>query len=293
MGNFEKLVVLTVLFLLAIVGGVLLNDDGAEAAGPADPLTAAAVERGEAPAGTSETSGVESRARGTVVTPSVTPPETAPARDPLLLDSTIREESPDLSAHPGPPENQTDAEGIRESVEPTPERSPEAIVGRRRILVDETGLRPALVGGDFMIYTIRQGDSWAGLAQRFYRTTSYLQQLRSANEEMGAPVVGEEILVPVIDLSLDAGIRPALRPAPRAERPILEEAAREEDPPAPSASDLLVSDHYRVQPGDNLSSVSEKVYGTPHRWKEIFEANHDLLDSPDWVQVGMELRIPR
>ena len=41
MGNFEKLVVLAVLFLSAIVLAVSLNDDGSEVQAGDDPITAA------------------------------------------------------------------------------------------------------------------------------------------------------------------------------------------------------------------------------------------------------------
>lgn len=277
MGNFEKLVVLTVLFLLAIVGGVMLNDDDTEAAGPADPYAAAAAERGE-----------ESSRETTALIDPTPEPETPPApavepvRNDLLLDSTIRKEEP--------VRDETPVDPVPEEVKRAPvDRAANSIPSRRRILVDDTGLRPALVGDDFMIYTVRNGDTWAGLSQRFYRDTSYLTQLHNANEEMDVPVAGEEILVPVIDLSYDAGHREALRPAPRPERSVTRKASREEAVPA----DPLTTTTYTVVSGDNLSAVSEKVYGTPHRWKEIYEANRDRLDSPDWVKVGMELRIPR
>mgnify|MGYP006271238491 FL=1 len=49
---------------------------------------------------------------------------------------------------------------------------------------------------------------------------------------------------------------------------------------------------YEVRPGDTLSSISRTVYGTGARWEEIFEANRDLLRSPDDLRVGQRLRIP-
>ncbi len=50
---------------------------------------------------------------------------------------------------------------------------------------------------------------------------------------------------------------------------------------------------YTVQPGDTLSSVSRKVYGTPNRWREIFKANRDRLSTPESLRQGQILRIPR
>ncbi|MDR0679049.1 MAG: LysM peptidoglycan-binding domain-containing protein [Puniceicoccales bacterium] len=49
---------------------------------------------------------------------------------------------------------------------------------------------------------------------------------------------------------------------------------------------------YLVQDGDTLSSISQKVYGTSSRWREIFEANGDRLSSPARLKVGTSLLIP-
>ena len=49
---------------------------------------------------------------------------------------------------------------------------------------------------------------------------------------------------------------------------------------------------YTVQAGDTLSRISSKVYGESGRWTEIFEANRDLLPSPNALKPGQVLRIP-
>ena len=50
---------------------------------------------------------------------------------------------------------------------------------------------------------------------------------------------------------------------------------------------------YTVQPGDTLSNVSRKVYGTKNRWREIFNANRDRMATPESLKPGQVLRIPR
>lgn len=50
---------------------------------------------------------------------------------------------------------------------------------------------------------------------------------------------------------------------------------------------------YTVRGGDTLSSISRTVYGSPARWREIFEANRDVLPNPNSLRVGLELRIPQ
>ncbi len=47
---------------------------------------------------------------------------------------------------------------------------------------------------------------------------------------------------------------------------------------------------YEVVSGDNLSKIGKK-YGVG--WKEIYEANRNLIKDPDLIQPGWKLRIPR
>lgn len=50
---------------------------------------------------------------------------------------------------------------------------------------------------------------------------------------------------------------------------------------------------YTVQKGDTLQKISMKSFGTTKNWKKIFDANRDILKSPDRVRPGMVLKIPR
>jgi len=54
-------------------------------------------------------------------------------------------------------------------------------------------------------------------------------------------------------------------------------------------------DSYTVQKGDSLWSIAAKpeIYGKATQWRRIFDANRDLLNSPDKLKPGMSLRIPR
>jgi nucleoid-associated protein YgaU len=49
------------------------------------------------------------------------------------------------------------------------------------------------------------------------------------------------------------------------------------------------SQEYTVQPGDSLSKIGAK-FGI--KWKDIFEANKDIIKNPDLIQVGWKLKIP-
>lgn len=49
---------------------------------------------------------------------------------------------------------------------------------------------------------------------------------------------------------------------------------------------------YTVQPKDSLIAISRKIYGTPTRWREIYELNRDRMKSESDLKIGMELRLP-
>ena len=59
-----------------------------------------------------------------------------------------------------------------------------------------------------------------------------------------------------------------------------------------STEDVLDERSHTVARGDNLSRISNQYYGSANHWKDIFEANRDLLDDPDLIQPGQVLRIP-
>ncbi len=63
--------------------------------------------------------------------------------------------------------------------------------------------------------------------------------------------------------------------------------------PTPAGSSSATEEAvYAVRPGDTLSSIARTVYGDASRWEDIFEANRDLLRSPNDLRVGQDLRIP-
>jgi nucleoid-associated protein YgaU len=60
-------------------------------------------------------------------------------------------------------------------------------------------------------------------------------------------------------------------------------------PPPPAAA----SQTYKVQRQDTLSSISERFYKTPLKWKVIYDANKDKIGAdPGKLKEGMELVIP-
>ncbi len=55
-----------------------------------------------------------------------------------------------------------------------------------------------------------------------------------------------------------------------------------------SSSELI----HIVKEGDSLSSIAFEVYGDPNAYLRIYNANKDVLNSPDQLTKGVSLRIP-
>ena len=49
---------------------------------------------------------------------------------------------------------------------------------------------------------------------------------------------------------------------------------------------------YEVVSGDTLGAISQKFYGKASDYMKIFEANRDILDNPDLIKPGPNLKIP-
>jgi nucleoid-associated protein YgaU len=49
---------------------------------------------------------------------------------------------------------------------------------------------------------------------------------------------------------------------------------------------------HTVEKGETLGKIAKKYYGKPSKYKEIYEANSDILDNPDLIHPGQELKIP-
>ena len=48
-----------------------------------------------------------------------------------------------------------------------------------------------------------------------------------------------------------------------------------------------------MRAGDSLTGIAQRLYGFASRWNVLYEANRAQLQSPDWLQVGMKLTVPR
>jgi nucleoid-associated protein YgaU len=49
---------------------------------------------------------------------------------------------------------------------------------------------------------------------------------------------------------------------------------------------------YVVVKGDSLSKIAKREYGDANKWRTIYEANKDLINDPDLIYPGQELKVP-
>ena len=49
---------------------------------------------------------------------------------------------------------------------------------------------------------------------------------------------------------------------------------------------------YVVVEGDSLSKIARREYGDANKWRTIYEANKDLINDPDLIYPGQELKVP-
>ncbi len=60
-----------------------------------------------------------------------------------------------------------------------------------------------------------------------------------------------------------------------------------------SGSDQFdATQYHEVVKGDTLWKIAEKYYGDGNLYKDIFEANKDILKDPNMIKIGQKLRIP-
>lgn len=193
------------------------------------------------------------------------PPSLVPAVDPLAGDAW---NDPDLIAvHT---REETDATGtvivdpamLPES-EPAPERPERTLPpGDARTL-------------SYVHHEVARGESLTTICRAYYGDASLVRELARYNDLADADAirVGQRLLIPKAADLVRGGEPPAsAQPAPVA---------------APSAPKT-----YTVRKNDSLSEIAQRLLGSGRKYLVLYEANRDVLSSPDALRPGMVLRIP-
>lgn len=259
MGRLEKIVVLSVMFVVVVIFAVTLNTGDPRS----DPTVPAPAAGGDIDSGASRVAGglpIAEQDEELVALPNALTSTTgAVGPDGAEAAPQVRVPTPESAAPlTAPATVEPEAAPLLNSTVDTSE--PQAPVQPVRIEANwdltsvsdlERSVNPML-----MLYTCRRGDTFEALAQRYYGDTAKASLLRQNNEGVSLLTDGMQILVPVRD---DSG-------------------------PSTTA--------HRVEEGESLWSIAKRFYGRGSRWGEIYEANRSILKNSDALKVGMTLTIP-
>jgi len=138
-------------------------------------------------------------------------------------------------------------------------------------------------------YVIKERDTLDSIAKSKYGNSSMASMILEANPGLKATAlrVGKTIVLPPKTEKKEEPVA-AKEVAPAGERIV--------EPATPKKADVVVMQGdrkiYTVQASDTLSGISTKVYGTSRHYQKIFEANKDVIDDPNTLQVGAKLVMP-
>lgn len=59
-----------------------------------------------------------------------------------------------------------------------------------------------------------------------------------------------------------------------------------------STAEVVGEQTHTVARGDTLSAIAKQYLGNANAWRQIFDANRDVLDNPDRINPGQVLKIP-
>lgn len=254
MGKVEKFVVLTVLFVIAVVLVVSLGSDN-----PLDKDNAAKL--GEKPAAKSE----QQSTGGST-----------------LLSANVQTQTPPPAA------SEASATLPAASPAPAPSPAPSVVLPAGALLKTTEGLSPSF-DDKRLFYRWQQGDGWVKLAERLYGNATKFSLLKNANEGRDDIEPGEQILVPIFDSESLAQV-PALEPAKN--NTAAAASATKSEKTSKKAPTMTGGKVHEVKKGESLWKIAKSELGDGNRWKEIYELNKDQMKSPEAVRLGMKLKLP-
>ena len=59
-----------------------------------------------------------------------------------------------------------------------------------------------------------------------------------------------------------------------------------------STEEIVGTTTYTIEKGDTLSKIAKEQLGHASAWKQIFEANRDVIDDPDRIFPGQVIKLP-
>jgi hypothetical protein len=96
--------------------------------------------------------------------------------------------------------------------------------------------------------------------------------------------IGRYVSLPGISPSKTTAVeKTAAKPAPA------EAVTKTEKAPEQKQENV---EYYTVQVKDDLVTISEKLFGDFSKWREIYQANRDIIKDPTLIYPGQKLKIP-
>lgn len=282
MGKVEKVIVLSVLFLVALILVVTITVD--------DPLDKTnVVEAGAKKGAPAVAQQAPPPAANPLLNATVQPPVVPPvapavvgAANTVPVANTVPAANTGAAATPTPA-----ATPITSPTQPNAASMPTLPPGALLKRVD--GLQDSWFA-DLKLYTWKEGDSWRAIANTYYGDWQRTDLLKRHNEGRMDVEPGETVFIPVF-----ASERTAQTPNTAGAGSIPMTAAVAKDTAAKKAAPASTPTGKKIHVvanGESLWKIAKAELGDGNRWKEIYEANRDVLAKPESIRKGMRLRIP-
>jgi nucleoid-associated protein YgaU len=121
-------------------------------------------------------------------------------------------------------------------------------------------------------------------------------RLPSARPQTGASsgVAGVAAMAPEVQgVEAEAGVAEVSAPTPAVEPSAPDGGGAAPSTDSTAEPDAGVLARYTVKPGDTLSKIASRFYGSGRKYYPIVKANRDRLPNPDVLPLGVELVIPK
>lgn len=160
-----------------------------------------------------------------------------------------------------------------------------------RLYLNDTLIAPARVGRDGAVrFTIGGGVRPGAYAVRLDQVDGTPGTVRSRVEVPFLIPTSEPSAEPEPSPAVSAGLTPgATTPAPMRSEPPRDPSVTVTDPSAVFVTEVKTT---RIERGDSLWAISQRVYGEGDRYTAIYDANQDQIRDPDLIYPGQVFVLP-
>ena len=118
-------------------------------------------------------------------------------------------------------------------------------------------------------YVVEKGDNLWKIAEKKYNDGYAWTKIAKENNLKNASVisVGQKLKMPVVEATITASTA--------------------------ETDNKIDQGEYKVVKGDNLWEIAVRAYGDGYKWVDIYQENKTKFNSPDLLEIGMVLIIPK